>query len=195
MLQRALRWLQGSLTSGNGNCERLNVPSSRDQISAAPPSAEQFRTALRALVGQVSVITLGVETGGAMGLTLTSANALSTEPALLIAAINRMSSAHSALRLGGIIGWQVLGAAHQGVAERFSGKGGLQGPARFEGADWHDDHGARVLVGAPLACACEVESLSNHGSHTVVIARLLSLYSTPSAGTLAYRDGAYLPLP
>lgn len=163
-----------------------------DAVTAPEPDA--FRTALRNLVGQVSVITLIGADGVATGLTLTSANALSTSPPLMIACVNRTASAHGSLRLGAVIGWQVLGAHQQQVAERFSGKGGVQGAARFAGAEWREDLGAHLLEGAAMACAAQIESLSDHASHTVVVARILLLRARAGAGTLAYRDGAYLPL-
>lgn len=158
------------------------------------PAPDDYRAALRGMVGQVSVITILGPQGAAGGLTLTSALALSTTPPMMIACINRSASAHASLRLGGVIGWQVLGAAQQAVAERFSGKGGVQGAARFDGAAWRDEGGARLLVGANLACAAQIESLSDHATHTVMIAKILSLHSDPQAGSLAYRDGAYLAL-
>jgi len=163
-----------------------------DAVTAPDPDA--FRTALRNLVGQVSVITLIGADGAAAGLTLTSASALTTTPPLMIACVNRTASAHGSLRLGAVIGWQVLGAHQQQVAERFSGKDGAQGAARFAGADWHEELGAHLLEGAAMACAAQIESLSDHASHTVVVARILSLRARTDAGTLAYRDGAYLPL-
>ena len=162
--------------------------------AVAAPAPDAFRTALRNLVGQVSVITLIGADGTASGLTLTSANALSTTPPLMIACVNRTASAHSSLRLGAVIGWQVLGAGQQLVAERFSGKDGVQGAARFAGADWHEELGAHLLEGSAMACAAQIESLSDHASHTVVVARILSLHAGVGVGTLAYRDGAYVPL-
>lgn len=162
------------------------------------PDADTFRRALRPLIGQVSVITLMAQ-GGPMGMTLTSASALSTQPAMLIACINRSASLHGALGVGGVIGWQALGAGQQGVADRFAGKDGIKGAARFDGADWqdqaHDGAAVRLLVGANLACAAQITSMADHATHTVVIARILSLHADPMAGTLAYRDGQYLPLP
>lgn len=160
----------------------------------AAPQPDAFRSALRNLVGQVSVITVMGADGAATGLTLTSASALSTTPPLMIACVNRTASAHGSLRLGAVIGWQVLGAHHQAVAERFSGKDGVQGAARFAGADWHEELGAHLLEGAAMACAAQIDSLADHASHTVVVARILSLHARAGAGTLAYRDGAYLPL-
>lgn len=160
----------------------------------SPPSSDAYRSALRAMVGQVSVITLQLPNGDWGGLTLTSANVLSTQPPTMIACINHSASAHSALRVGAVLGWQILGAAQGAVAVGFSGKDGRHGAARFDGAAWHDDHGARLLVGAPLACTAVIDTLADHATHTIVIARIISLHETAGAGTLAYRDGAYLPL-
>lgn len=160
------------------------------------PNADEFRRALRPLIGQVSVITM-MGGKGAMGMTLTSANALSMLPPMLIACINRSASLHGSLELGAVLGWQALGAGQQAVADRFAGKDGITGAARFAGAVWRDEtHGGaavRLLDGANLACAVQIASLADHATHTVVIARILSLKSMPQAGILAYRDGQYLP--
>jgi flavin reductase (DIM6/NTAB) family NADH-FMN oxidoreductase RutF len=160
------------------------------------PDSDTFRRALRPLIGQVSVITL-MGSEGAMGMTLTSASALSTQPPMLIACINRSASLHGALIVGAVLGWQSLGAGQQAVAERFAGKDGIKGAARFDGADWREETHAstpvRLLQGASLACAVQIDSMADHATHSVVIARILSLHSAPEAGTLAYRDGQYLP--
>ncbi len=170
------------------------TPSAAPLPPPALPDSATFRSALRALVGQVSVISIGLAEE-ATGLTLTSASSLSTDPPMLIACVNRSASAHGALRVGAALGWQALGADQQAVAERFSGKGGVQGAARFAGAEWRVEHGAQLLVGAALACACQIEDLIDRATHTIVIARITSLHSAPQLGSLAYRDGAYLPLP
>lgn len=159
------------------------------------PSSDTFRTALRGAVAQVSVITLAMPDGEWSGITLTSANALSTQPPMMIACINRSASAHSGLAIGAVLGWQLLGAAQAGVATAFSGTDGRRGAARFDGAQWALHDRARLLVGAPLACAVVVENLSDFATHTVVIGRITALIETQGAGALAYRDGAYLPLP
>ena len=169
-------------------------------LPAHLPDADSYRRALRPLIGQVSVITLvGGRAHDAMGMTLTSASALSTQPPMLIACINRSASLHSALAIGAMIGWQCLGAAQHDVADRFAGKDGIKGAARFDGADWldevHDGARVRLLQGANLACAAQIDSMADHATHTVVTARILSLHTAPAFGTLAYRDGQYLPFP
>ncbi len=164
------------------------------------PSSDAFRRALRPLVGQVSVITCAASEGGpAQGITLTSAAALTTQPPMLIACINRSAAIYPALQVGALIGWQALGAQHQMVAEHFSGQSGATGAARFNGANWQlQPHGAAqvlLLGGAALACAAVIETLTPQATHSVLTARIISMQSAQNAGTLAYREGGYLALP
>src|SRR3989338_2187864 len=91
------------------------------------PSPKEFRDAMRAFVGNCSVITTG-EGEAATGLIVTSAISLSAEPPLLLACINRSSSSWPVLKESGKFGWSSLGAAHQPVAQRFSGFGGDHRP-------------------------------------------------------------------
>ena len=56
------------------------------------------------------------------------------------------------------------------MAERFSGRTGAQGPARYEGADWETAvTGARLLTGSPAAFDCEVEDLIDKECNILVL--------------------------
>lgn len=155
------------------------------------PNSDQFRRAMRAVVGNCSVITSGLG-DAATGLVVTSAISLSAEPPLLLACVNRSSSSWPVLKEAGFFGWSSLGAAHQGVAERFSGVGGLRGLARFEGADWYTAiSGARLLVGAPVVFDCAVDEMIDRATHSILIGRVLASRTTDGAGALAYWNGGY----
>lgn len=158
--------------------------------SPAPTPAE-FRTAMRAVVGNCSVITTGLG-DSATGLVVTSAISLSAEPPLLLACVNRTSSSWPVLKAAGFFGWSSLGSGHQPVAERFSGVGGLRGLARFDGETWETAiTGARLLVGAPVAFDCAVDEMIDRATHSILIGRVLAIRSTPDAGALAYWNGGY----
>jgi flavin reductase (DIM6/NTAB) family NADH-FMN oxidoreductase RutF len=94
------------------------------------PDGKSFTGAMRALVGNCSVLTVG-EGEDSTGLVVTSAISLSAEPPLLLACVNRSSSSWPMFGRYGRFGWSSLGAGHQGVAERFSGFGGVKGPDRY----------------------------------------------------------------
>lgn len=157
------------------------------------PDSGSFRDAMRCLVGNCSVLTVG-DGERANGLVITSAVSLSVEPALILACVNRASSSWSLFSPGVTFGWSSLGAAHQGVAERFSGFGGAKGPARYEGAQWETVLGARLLVGAPSAFACTVEEMLDRATHSIIIGRVRSIRTCPGAGALVYWDGQYRSL-
>lgn len=158
------------------------------------PTPKDFRDAMRAFVGNCSLITTG-SGEAATGLIVTSAISLSAEPPLLLACVNRSSSSWPVLKETGRFGWSSLGAAHQPVAERFSGFGGVKGPARYEGAEWETAvTGAKLLVGAPTAFDCTVEEMIDRATHSILIGRVQAIRTTPDAGALIYWNGSYRAL-
>jgi flavin reductase (DIM6/NTAB) family NADH-FMN oxidoreductase RutF len=158
------------------------------------PDGKAFRDAMRAFVGNCSVITVG-EGEEATGLVVTSAISLSAEPPLLLACVNRSASSHPLFARYGHFGWNSLGAAHQPVAERFSGFAGVRGAARYEGAEWETAvTGARLLKGAPAAFDCTIEEMIDRATHSILIGRVRAIRTTPGAGALMYWNGAYRAL-
>lgn len=158
------------------------------------PDAKAFRDAMRAFVGNCSVITVG-DGDEASGLVITSTISVSSDPPLLLACVNRSASSHPLLVREGRFGWSSLGAAHQAVAERFSGFGGVKGPDRYAGAEWETAvTGARLLKGAPAAFDCTVEELIDRDTYSAVIGRVRAIRTTPGAGALIYWNGGFRAL-
>lgn len=156
--------------------------------------ADEFRLAMRRLAGGVSVVTVGV--GGARsGFTATSVVSLSVEPAVLMVSVNVASSSWPLIREHGRFGINVLNEQQQHVAERFSGRGGVQAEGRFARAQWQQVEDAWLLDGAAAAFACEVEeSFVRHG-HAVVLGRVRAVRTAMrSDGGLVYWKTGYLPL-
>jgi flavin reductase (DIM6/NTAB) family NADH-FMN oxidoreductase RutF len=156
--------------------------------------AKAFRDAMRAFVGNCSVITVG-DDDEASGLVVTSAISLSADPPLLLACVNRSASSHPLFARYGRFGWSSLGAAHQAVAERFSGFGGVKGQDRYAGAEWETAvTGAQLLRGAPTAFDCTVEEMIDRATHSIVIGRVQAIRTTPGAGALIYWQGGFRAL-
>ena len=157
----------------------------------AEPTAQAFKQAMRGFVGACSLITVG-EGDEASGLVVTSGVSLTAEPPMVLACVNRATSSWPVLKRTGSFGWSALGAGHQTVAERFSGASGLSGPARYASADWVTTAGGeRVLADAPLAFVCEVDEMIDRGTHSIVIGRVMSIYTNPGRGALVYWNGVY----
>lgn len=161
---------------------------------AEEPTGKYFRDALRAFVGNCSILTVG-DGEEASGLVVTSAISLSADPPLLLACVNRTASAHPLLIKYGRFGWSSLGAGHQAVAERFSGFGGVKGAARYDGSEWETAvTGARLLKGAPAAFDCTVEEMIDRATHSILIGRVRAIRTSPNTGALIYWNGGYRSL-
>ena len=157
-------------------------------------SSDEFRGAMRHLAGGVSVITAG-RGRDISGMTVTSVSSLSVDPPALIVSINREASSWPLVKLYGFLGVNILTSDQIDIAERFTGKGGLTGAARFAGADWTTRaSGVPLLVGALAAIDCEVEDVVERHSHAIVIGRVLDVAVSARTAALAYWQGRYVAI-
>ena len=157
-------------------------------------SSGDFRSAMRRLAGGVSVITAG-RGRDISGMTVTSVSSLSVEPPALIVSINREASSWPLVKRYGFFGVNILTSDQIDIAERFTGKGGLKGAARFAGADWTTrTSGVPLLVGALAAIDCEVEDVVERHSHAIVIGRVLDVAVSARSAALAYWQGRYVAI-
>jgi flavin reductase (DIM6/NTAB) family NADH-FMN oxidoreductase RutF len=157
-------------------------------------SSGEFRNAMRHLAGGVSVITAG-RGRDISGMTVTSVSSLSVDPPTLIVSINRESSSWPLLRRYGYFGVNILTADQVDIAERFAGKDGLKGAARFAGAQWITRaSGVPLLGGALAAIDCEVEDVVERHSHAIVIGRVLEMQLASRTAALAYWQGQYVAI-
>jgi len=157
-------------------------------------SSGDFRGAMRRLAGGVSVITAG-RGKDISGMTVTSVSSLSVDPPALIVSINREASSWPLVKRYGFFGVNILTSDQLDVAERFTGKGGLKGAARFAGADWTTRaSGVPLLVGALAAIDCEVEDVVERHSHAIVIGRVLDVAVSGRTAALAYWQGRYVAI-
>ncbi len=149
-----------------------------------------LKSAMRRVSGGVSVITAGVGEDRT-GATVTSATALSVDPPTMIVNINRSSSSWPIISRYGHFCVNILSAEQQDVADRFAGKGGLKGTARYDGAEWYTlASGASALRGALAAIDCEVDEIIERHSHAIILGRVVSIV-TGEGHSLLYNNGGY----
>ena len=116
---------------------------------------------MRHLAGGVSGITAG-RGDDISGMTVTSVASLAIEPATLTVAINRKASSLPLLLRYGAFGVNILTGGQAGIAERFTGKDGHKGAARFAGSSWTTGaFGVPLLDDALVGIACELEKPSS----------------------------------
>lgn len=142
--------------------------------AGAGVDATAFRTAMRQLAGGISAITVGQDEDRT-GLTVTSVASLSADPPLLVFCINRSSSSWPVLVRRRAFAVNVLPPTQIAVADRFSGRGGVKGLARYDGARWSKlATGTPVLRDALAVLDCELEELVERFGSAVVIGRVVA---------------------
>ena len=151
-----------------------------------------FKQAMRHCAGAVALVTVGTSLGRRTGLTVTSACSLSDDPPSLLVCVNRNASAWPTIEAAGHFAINVLAARHQSIADRFAGRGGFKGEARFEEGDWGRlTTGAPTLDGALAVLDCETEEAIERHSHTILIGRIKAIRHAQDEGALLYWRGVY----
>jgi len=153
--------------------------------------AQQFKLAMRRVFGGVSVITVG-DGDTRTGLTVTSTVPVSTDPPTVLICVNRASSSWPVIVAERRFCVNVLDARHEAVAERFSGKGGVKGTQRYDGAQWRQfATGAWGLADAIAVIDCAVEELIERHSHGIVIGAVKHVEIGEGDHALIYGHGRY----
>jgi flavin reductase (DIM6/NTAB) family NADH-FMN oxidoreductase RutF len=154
--------------------------------------ANRLADAMRQLPGGVCIITAGVAPNRT-GYTGTAVFSLSVDPERVVISVGRSSSSYPVIRDGGFFGLNILSADQQEIADRFAGRGGVKGEARFNGADWViGASGASLLVGALAALDCRVEEIIERHSHAIIVGEPLSITTQPLSGALVYWRSRYV---
>jgi flavin reductase (DIM6/NTAB) family NADH-FMN oxidoreductase RutF len=153
--------------------------------------AATFRAAFRHLAGGVSVITTG-HGEDRTGLTATSVSSLSAEPPTIFFGLNLSSSSYPVLQRHRSFGVNFLSATQKQVADRFAGRGGEKGAARYADAEWMSGvSGAPLLLGALASLDCEVEEIIERHSHAIIIGRVREVRLGRDDAALVYWRGDY----
>lgn len=144
-----------------------------------------FRDAMAGLGAAVNIVT----TDGAAGLagcTASAVCAVTDEPPMLLVCIHRASRNNAVMRENGRLCVNVLAAEQRDVAMRFADKH-LSIEERFASAQWeHLATGAPVLHGAVSVLDCEIESVTEVGTHTVFFCAIKAARTTNGRDGLIY---------
>jgi flavin reductase (DIM6/NTAB) family NADH-FMN oxidoreductase RutF len=160
------------------------------------PGAEidgaRFRDAMRELAGGVTVVTVGVHPD-IDGFTCTAVSSLAAKPPRALVCINQSSHSWAALqRHPDHFGINLLRDDERKLAERFAGRDGLEGVARYAGTDWTTlATGAPILSNALAALDCEVEEILPRYDHAIVIGRVRVCQLRSGPLPLVYWSGDY----
>jgi len=158
--------------------------------TAARPdfNAAQFRQALGQFATGVTIVTARSSGGELAGLTVSSFNAVSLEPPLVLWSLNRASQAMALLAGVSHYAVHVLGHDQQALAERFAGPREARwlGLAPEPGAG-----GAPLLAGCVAVFECFNRSRYDEGDHVIFVGEVERCRSQAGSSPLLYHGGRF----
>lgn len=133
---------------------------------------DEFREAMGHVASPVAIVTTYVD-GTPYGTTVSAFLSLSMRPPMLLVSLDNRSSLLRWLRVGSVIGANVLASGQSDLASLFS----TRGVDRFAAIGWELVDGAPALTDTHAWVAARVESLVTAGDHTLVLADVLGARS------------------
>lgn len=156
---------------------------------------KSFTNAMRSAVNGVSIVTTDGP-HGRFGLTVSSMTSVSAEPPMLLVCVNRSSVAHDAIAANRRFAINVLAAHQQHLAAAFAGSTAQGRAYDFDAGDWSVTASNLPQLVDPVALfECELESLTEAGTHSIFLGRVVSA-SGRKIAPLAYSNREYgVPVP
>ncbi|MBP2302678.1 flavin reductase family protein [Azospirillum picis] len=150
-----------------------------------------FKSALRAVVGSVSIVASG-QGPDRRGLTVTAAVSLCVDPPMVLACINRGAEAHDVILGTGAFSWNVLSADQVQLAERFAAIDGTKGASRFSAAEWGGmATGVPVLLQSVCSFDCRLQDTVEVATHTIMIGAVVAQHHNQEKSPLIYSSGQF----
>lgn len=154
----------------------------------------RFRAIMRMPVSTVAIVATGAR-GERAGCTVTSVCSLSDAPPSLLVCLNNQSAARHAVVACGRFTVNYLADCQQGEADRLAGRLGGKGDEKFDSGQWLEGpHGLPCLAGALASIACEVTSVMEFGTHSIVCGTITGAKVNELDGPLLYGQGRYITL-
>ncbi|MBB5153523.1 flavin reductase family protein [Saccharopolyspora phatthalungensis] len=148
-----------------------------------------FRRVLGHCPAGVVGITAVDQTGGPVGLVVSSFTSVSLDPPLVAFLPTKSSTTFPKIRDSGSFCANVLAAAQRDLCRAFAVSGG----DKFAGVDWSPGPtGSPILAGAVAWIDCDIDAVHDAGDHEIVVGRVRALAAEPAdPSALVFFRGGY----
>ena len=159
--------------------------------SATHVSAEEYRGALSRVASSVSVVTTDGPHGIA-GFTCSAVCSVTDDPPTIMVCVNRKSAANAIIKANGVLCVNSLGAEQVELSQIFAGVGRIPMQERFNGPHWRTlITGSPCCTQARVALDCRVSDVHEIGTHSVILAEVLSTAQATDDPPLIYHSRNY----
>jgi len=153
-----------------------------------PFDPKDFRRALGKFPTGVTVITTRDAEGNPIGMTASSFNTLSIEPALVLWSIDKGAWSLEAFTRGKAFAINVLRNDQVEVSNRFA----RRGEDKFAGIHTRDDqHGSPLLHGTAAWFGCKTWNVYEGGDHFIIVGEVTDYSYEENVSSLVFHNGRY----
>jgi flavin reductase len=162
---------------------------SKSSAVTAVLSQADFREGIARLGRAMNIVTTDGPAGRA-GFTAAAVCIVTESPPTLLVCLNRSTSPYKAFVTNNALCVNTLRPVHEHISRVFDGK--LPMGDRFATATWTKKaSGAPMLDGAAVAFDCRVVTISDIGSHSVLVCEVIGIERHEMASSLIYFDRGY----
>jgi flavin reductase (DIM6/NTAB) family NADH-FMN oxidoreductase RutF len=145
-----------------------------------------FRNALGQFTTGVTVVTTVDAQGHPVGMTVSSFNSVSLDPALVLWSVARSAGSYPAFAQCSHYAIHVLASHHKDLALQFA----QRGIDRFAGVAWQPNaHGVPLLEEALATFECRARSQYPEGDHLIMVGEVQACRHAANASPLLYHSG------
>lgn len=161
-------------------------------MKTEPIDGHAFRSLMRNIPGQVSIIAATDATGRRNGLTASAVCSLTDLPPTVIVCVNQSAGAHDLIIESGIFSINTLAVGQEEIARVFSGTAGIRGEERFRTGSWTAGAtGVPILTSAVCRLECRLSEYRAASSHTIFFGEVVAGSASHEASPLLYLRGSY----
>jgi flavin reductase (DIM6/NTAB) family NADH-FMN oxidoreductase RutF len=151
----------------------------------------EFRQALGQFATGVAIVSAAGKDGKLIGMTVSSFNAVSLEPPLVLFSVSRRAFSLGALSAAKGYAVNVLSEAQQHLSTQFA----RPHAEKWQAVDYRQGPtGAPIIAGAIAHFECEPYAEYDGGDHVIFVGRVVRFQRGPSADPLLFFRGRYRSL-
>jgi flavin reductase (DIM6/NTAB) family NADH-FMN oxidoreductase RutF len=166
-------------------------PKEQDRL---PLDTTSFREAMSRIAAAVHVVTTDGP-AGRLGATVSAACSVSDNPPSILICLNRDIRIHDAVLENRCFCLNTLSDDHESISDSFAGRDKLEMPDRFAKGAWTElATGCPALDSARLSVDCEVHTVMEMGTHSIIVGTVADLRMTDPGKSLLYVRRGYKSL-
>lgn len=147
-----------------------------------------FRRALGQFPTGVTVITTSDATGEPIGVTASSFNSVSIDPALVLWSVDKSAYSAETFRTAGHFVVNVLSSDQMDLSNRFAGRG----TEKFKDITWTQGlGGCPTFPGVAARFDCRTWNVYDGGDHLIIVGEVMDYVYDPDRAPLVFTQGGY----